>query len=133
MRLRVVILRNKFLKNKNYNELKCTEGGNGCRAWQEVLCKNFQAGEDCQYGDSCHFAHGEEELRTGGQSGGPNAPGFKELMCKHYLGKGSLYLDVWVTCNFATTVASPPDTGRESSRLITGLISRVQFQYPVVL
>lgn len=28
------------------------------------LCKNFQAGEVCAFGDKCCFAHGEEELRA---------------------------------------------------------------------
>lgn len=28
------------------------------------LCKNFQAGEVCVFGDRCCFAHGEEELRA---------------------------------------------------------------------
>lgn len=38
------------------------------------LCKHFLSGE-CPFGDGCHFAHGETELRKFPKPGQPGAPG----------------------------------------------------------
>ena len=39
-----------------------------------VLCKNWADGSGCSYGDSCSFAHGEEQIQ-----------GSKEQRVRHFL------------------------------------------------
>ncbi|GLJ10478.1 hypothetical protein SUGI_0128980 [Cryptomeria japonica] len=43
-----------------------TNFGAGSKAnpgYKTCLCNNFSSSEGCKYGDKCHFAHGEKELR----------------------------------------------------------------------
>ncbi|CAM6104690.1 unnamed protein product [Calypogeia fissa] len=37
-------------------------------AWKTVLCRNYGTSEGCTWGNKCHFAHSEEELRAGQQN-----------------------------------------------------------------
>ena len=59
-------------------------GGPNSDRWKVTLCKYFKALGKCQFGKSCHFAHGEEELRRpdgsrpgafAGPRGGGGGPG----------------------------------------------------------
>ncbi|KAH7435386.1 hypothetical protein KP509_06G062700 [Ceratopteris richardii] len=51
-----------LLANKDITPSK--PGGIGTQSYKSKLCANFVKGS-CTYGDRCHFAHGENELRHG--------------------------------------------------------------------
>ena len=59
---------------------------NNNNLYKTALCRNFEQTGQCNYGDNCRFAHGEQELRPkpqfeqrqfgGGNRGQFGAPGF---------------------------------------------------------
>jgi hypothetical protein len=72
--------------------------------FKTVLCKHFGQSGTCSYGDKCQFAHGFQELKSGGGSMGnghdsnsgheskpnnigkvaPNPSNFKIVKCKNW-------------------------------------------------
>lgn len=38
--------------------------------YKTALCNNFESAGFCKFGDNCKFAHGEQDLRSGGNQGG---------------------------------------------------------------
>jgi len=38
--------------------------------YKTALCNNFESAGFCKFGDNCKFAHGEQDLRSGGHQGG---------------------------------------------------------------
>ena len=38
--------------------------------YKTSMCRNFLQSGECTYGEKCRFAHGDQELRSGGGGGG---------------------------------------------------------------
>ena len=47
------------------------------------MCKQYAEAELCELGDDCHFAHGEDELRTV-RGGGLAQHGVKTAVCRNW-------------------------------------------------
>lgn len=63
---------------------------------KKTICQNFQEKGECKFGESCHFAHGEEEL--GKLQVNPDSR-FKKTLCIFYAAKG--FCKFGETCHFA--------------------------------
>ncbi|EKX41970.1 hypothetical protein GUITHDRAFT_51698, partial [Guillardia theta CCMP2712] len=55
--------------------------------YKTQMCKNFEAHGFCGFGDKCNFAHGKEELRSGGRAPSDTRH-FKTRLCKTFALKG---------------------------------------------
>lgn len=65
---------NGFNRNMNMGGDMNDFGNNN--KYKTALCNNFESAGFCKFGDNCKFAHGEQDLRSGGnQSGGFNNRG----------------------------------------------------------
>ncbi|CAI4227814.1 unnamed protein product [Auanema sp. JU1783] len=57
-------------------------------AFKTALCDAYKKNEACPYGESCRFAHGENELRLPAQPRGKAHPKYKTQLCDKYSAQG---------------------------------------------
>lgn len=80
---------------------------------KKTLCQNFQATGKCQFGGSCHFAHGEHELGT--MQVNPESR-YKKTLCTYWESSGKCRFGS--QCSFAHgehELGKPPPTALEGS------------------